>query len=103
MRISVAENQPLKDIEHSAKYLESMGYIIEGGRVPQHSSGMPLMAKRWGLMMDSNLECWMALSKTYSFVASDLAVLDRKYAKVSHRICFGEDETFEETCARYSL
>lgn len=103
--IFIAENQPLKAVEHSLKYLESMGYIIEGVRVPQHSSGTgtPLMAKRWGLMMDSKLECWMALSKTYSFVASDLAVQDRKYAKVSYRICFCEDEAFQETCARCSL
>lgn len=96
----VAEMQPIKAVEHALKTLETLGYIVEGGGFPRHSPDTPLVVKRWGLMMDSNFECWMVLAKAYSFVAADLAVQAREYAKVTYRICFGEDETFEETCAQ---
>lgn len=51
-------------------------------------------------MVDGVFECWMGLSKTLSIVAPELAPQAQGHAKVVYKICMGEDETFEETCAR---
>lgn len=65
-----------------------------------HVPGKALEVKRWGLMVDGVFECWMGLSKTLSIVAPELAPQAQGHAKVVYKICMGEDETFEETCAR---
>jgi hypothetical protein len=42
-------------------------------------------------------DCWMLLSGAYHFVAPDLEVQAEEYARISYKICIGEDETFDET------
>ena len=90
------QKQPVKAIESAMRVLESLGYIIEGGNLPR-TSGTPMMVKQWGLMVDHLIECWMLLSGAYHVVAPDLETQAEEYAKISYKICVGEDETFDET------
>ncbi|KAL5336632.1 hypothetical protein BJX70DRAFT_409815 [Aspergillus crustosus] len=96
-----SRNQPVKSIECALKTLESLGYVIEGGRHP-YSPSSPLCVKKWGLMMDSLVGCWMALCGAYGEVAPDYVDRAEEYAKTTYRICVGEDETFGETYSRFA-
>ena len=86
--------EPAKAIKFALKSLESLGYIIEGGHLPRKIS-TPIVIKRWGLFVDDSIECWGILSAAYQLVAPDLAIQARRYSKLSYRICYGEDETFQ--------
>ncbi|KAK2789309.1 hypothetical protein FQN53_002151 [Emmonsiellopsis sp. PD_33] len=89
-------NDPQKTCQYALKALESLGYIIEGGNIP-HVPGTPLLVKQWGLMLDTNVRCWMTLAAACCVVAPDIVAQAEEYARITYRICVGEDETFEET------
>jgi hypothetical protein len=99
--ICATHNQPEKAIEFALKTLESLGYVVDGGHVP-HTSGTPLLVKKWGLMTDGLVGCWMSLSGAYREVAPDLVAQAEEYARITYRICVGEDETFDETYSQLS-
>lgn len=94
-------SQPRKAIEFAFKTLESLGYAIEGGQLP-HSPGATLLVKKWGLMMDGLVGCWMILCRVYCDVAPDLANQAEEYARTTYRMCVGEDDTFGNTYSRSS-
>ncbi|KAJ5610508.1 TPR domain protein [Penicillium lagena] len=94
-------NQPEKAIECGLKALESLGYVIDGGNFPQ-APKLTLVVKRWGLMLDLLVNCWMLLALAYSQVAPELEAKAEGYAKLTYRICVGEDETFHETYGRHA-
>ncbi|KAJ5812101.1 TPR domain protein [Penicillium riverlandense] len=93
-------NQPKKAIECGLKVLESLGYVIDGGNFPL-APKTPLVVKKWGLMLDLLVDCWMFLARGYSQVAPELEAKAEHYAKLTYRICVGEDETFHETYGRH--
>lgn len=95
-QIYMQRKDPTKAINSALKSLSSLGYVIEGGN-PPHTLGTPMVLKQWGLFTDCSIECWRLLCGAYQLVASDLAAQSVQYAKLSYRICVGEDETFEET------
>lgn len=99
--ISAAHSQPRKAIEFAWKTLEWLGYVVEGGHLP-HTTGTSLLVKKWELMMDGLVGCWMCLSSAYREVAPDLVVQAEDYARITYRICVGEDETFDETYGQLS-
>ena len=90
------QNQPVKVIDSALGVLASLGYVIDGGNLPR-ISGTPIVVKHWGLMRDCLIECWMLLSDAYHLVAPDLEAQAEEYARISYKICVGEDETFDET------
>ena len=90
------QGQPVKAIDSALRVLASLGYVIEGGNLPR-TSGTPMIVKQWGLMEDRLTECWMLLSRGYHLVAPDLEAQAEQYARISYKICVGEDETFDET------
>jgi hypothetical protein len=90
------QNQPVKAIDSALRVLASLGYVIDGGNLPR-ASGTPMVVKQWGLMIDRLIECWMLLSGAYHLVAPDLETQAEEYARISYKICVGEDETFDET------
>ncbi|KAJ5692599.1 TPR domain protein [Penicillium macrosclerotiorum] len=94
--IYVLQAKPIKVISSALSCLESLGYVILGGRLPL-VPGTPIIVKEWGLLYDNLVRCWMVLSYAYNAVAPDLELQARKYAKLTYKICVGEDETFEET------
>jgi hypothetical protein len=99
-RVYAVEHQPEKAINTALKALESLGYVIDGGTLPRELS-TPLTVKKWGLMADSLVGCWMILSRMYREVAPDLAASAKGYAILTYKICVGEDETFESTVYRH--
>lgn len=88
-------------IDSSFRTLESLGYIIEGGRLP-HTPGKPLLIKKWGLMQHGLVGCWMGLAIACHAMKLDIAAQAEKYARLSYKICMGEDETFDETYSKES-
>ncbi|KAG9229870.1 TPR domain protein [Amylocarpus encephaloides] len=95
-QVYMQRREPAKAINSALKSLLSLGYVIEGGNVP-HKIGTPMVIKQWGLFEDHNIGCWGVLCGAYQLVAPELATQAAQYAKLSYRICVGEDETFEET------
>lgn len=85
-----------KAIQFGLMTLESLGFVIEGGNVPRVSD-TPLSVQKWGLMTEEVVRCWMVLCRAYQELAPELASQAEGYAKISYRICVGEDETFEQT------
>jgi len=99
-QIYMRRKEPAKAINSALKSLSSLGYIIEGGNLP-HKIGTPVVIKQWGLFMDGNIECWRVLCGAYQLAAPELVTQAVQYAKLSYRICVGEDETFEETYEKF--
>ncbi|KAF8850697.1 SET domain-containing protein [Acephala macrosclerotiorum] len=95
------QGNPFKVIDSALRVLASLGYIIDGGNLPR-TSRLPMVVKKWGLMMDRLIECWMLLSNAYRLVAPDLEAQAEEYARISYRICVGEGETFDETYGKLS-
>ena len=85
-----------KAIDAAIRALESLGYVIEGGKLPL-TVGKPLVIKKWGLMQDHLAQCWLLLAKVYQVIAPNLEQQAEAYAKISYKICGGEDKTFNET------
>lgn len=83
-----------KAVNNGVKALESLSFVVEGGTFPRQP-GDSLTIKKWGLMRDDVVPLWINLCAAYSKVAPDLADQALVYAKLSYRICYGEDETFE--------
>lgn len=81
--------------------LESLGFVIKGGDIPRVEDA-PLVVQRWGLMTDGVVGCWMILCCAYHELVPILASQAEGYARVSYRICVGEDETFDSTYSRLS-
>jgi hypothetical protein len=71
--------------------LGSLGYVIEGGM-----SGM-IVVRKWGLLAEGVVECWMLLRDVYCLAAPELVLPAEGYARTAYRMVFGEDETFDET------
>lgn len=90
-----------KSVEFALKTLESLGFVVEGGNLP-HVSNAPLIVKKWGLMNDGVVGCWMILCLAYRDLAPTLASQAEGYARVSYKICVGEDDTFDKTYSRLS-
>ncbi|KAL2839285.1 hypothetical protein BJY01DRAFT_250596 [Aspergillus pseudoustus] len=90
-----------KTVEFAMRTLESLGYVLEGGR-PPYTPGTSLRVLKWGLMIDGLVGCWMMLCRAYCDAAPGLASQAEDYARISYRICVGEDETFEDTYSRFS-
>ncbi|CZR52531.1 related to TPR domain protein [Phialocephala subalpina] len=95
------QKQPVKVIDSALRVLASLGYVIDGGNLPR-ASGTPMVVKQWGLMMDRLIERWVLLSGAYRLVAPDLEAQAEEYARISYRICIGEDEAFDETYGKLS-
>ncbi|PGH18368.1 hypothetical protein AJ79_00434 [Helicocarpus griseus UAMH5409] len=50
-QVYLQQGQLVKAVESALKALESLGYVIDGGRLP-FSPGTSLVVRKWGLMMD---------------------------------------------------
>jgi hypothetical protein len=95
------QGQPVKAIDSALGVLTSLGYVVDGGKLPRDSR-TPLMVKQWGLILDRLIECWMLLASAYHLLAPDLEAQAEEYARISYKICTGEDETFDETYGKLS-
>lgn len=93
-RIYASQNKPELVIRTAFKVLISLGFVMA-----QPSSDSPnsiLEVLQWGLVVDYVIEVWMHLWSAYAKVAPHLCEKAEEYAKISYKICIGEDETFDE-------
>ncbi|KAJ5690204.1 TPR domain protein [Penicillium macrosclerotiorum] len=93
---------PEKAVGAVLKTLDSLGFAIEGGELPQ-KPGTSLVIKKWGLVKDDLIGCWMMLANIYHIWAPSLEASAQAYARLFYRICIGEDETFDQTYSLGSL
>jgi hypothetical protein len=100
-KMYMQQGQPVKAIDSALGVLTSLGYVVDGGKLPR-ASRTTLMVKQWGLMLDRLIECWMLLASAYHLLAPDLEAQAEEYARISYKICIGEDETFDETYGKLS-
>ncbi|KAK0732248.1 hypothetical protein B0H67DRAFT_597857 [Lasiosphaeris hirsuta] len=99
--------RPVESARQALASLESVGFVIAGGDLTSQPAGAAVgggagavvKVREWGLMVDHVIDCWMFLRNAYrrAGAAPELAAAAEGYAKTSYRVCFGEDETFEET------
>jgi hypothetical protein len=89
------QNHPWKTITSCLTCLESLGCVMEGGKLPY--AGKSLLVKKWGLMTDHLVRCWMCLSRAYNGLSFEFSTQAQEHAQVTCKICVGEDEIFEET------
>jgi hypothetical protein len=100
--VYAASHRPQKAVELGLKALESLGFVIQGGKLPQDAN-RSLSVKKWGLMTDGVVGCWMILSGSYQTLAPGLEAQAEHYARISYRICVGEDQSFDETYGKLSM
>ena len=94
MRIYSSRNRQDKVIETAWKVLISLGFTAK--RQNPSSLISPFEVERWGLMEDCLIQTWVHLWTAYAHVALDLCQKAEEYAKITYRICIGEDDTFDE-------
>lgn len=94
--VYAAHGQPQEAVDSAFRTLESLGYVVEGGRLP-HIPGKKLQVRKWGLVTDGLVGCWMGLASAYYRLGHDIEAQAEKYARITYKICVGEDETFDET------
>jgi hypothetical protein len=56
---------------------------------------MMLVVRRWGLLVDGVVDCWMFLRDAYRELAPELVAPAEAYARTAYGMVFGEEETFE--------
>ncbi|KAH8433206.1 TPR domain protein [Aspergillus melleus] len=100
LAVYLAQKQPFKIIDGFLQALKSLGFVIEGGALPRATKA-PLVVKKWGLLMEKVIDCWMMLALSYRAFAPDLQAQAEGYARISYRIFVGEDETFDETYLKH--
>ena len=94
IRIYHSQNQHNKVISTAWKLLTSLGFTIKRPDPPSLSS--PFEIEQWGLMEDCLIDMWVHLWTAYAQVAPDLCGKAEEYARITYRICVGEDDTFDK-------
>ncbi|KAL8713675.1 MAG: hypothetical protein Q9220_002201 [cf. Caloplaca sp. 1 TL-2023] len=93
-RIYSSKNQQDKVIEMAWKVIISLGFTVK--RHDPMSLKSPFEVEQWGSMTDSLIKTWVYLWTAYAQVAPDLCKKAEEYAKITYKICVGEDLTFDE-------
>ena len=93
-RIYGSKNQQDKAIETAWNVLMSLGFTIK--RQNPLSLKPPFEIDQWSLMEDCLIQTWVHLWTAYAHVAPDLCEKAGEYAKITYRICIGEDDTFDD-------
>ena len=93
-RTYAAQNKPQNVIQTAFKVLTSLGFVIAHPSPGSPNSSLEVL--QWGLAEDQVIEIWTHLWIAYGEVAPHLCKKAEEYARVSYKICIGEDETFDE-------
>lgn len=89
------ERRPDIAIKWLFKTFTSLGFVITGGD-PKMPDGGPLVIRRWGVMSDFVVTCWVLLWCSYRILSKpELSRQARQLGRTAYLICMGEDETFE--------
>lgn len=100
LAVYTLKKQPFQIINGSLQALKSLGFVIDGGTL-RRATKAPLVVKKWGLVMEKVIDCWMMLAISYRVFAPDLLAQAEGYARITYRIMIGENETFDETYSKY--
>lgn len=90
-------NKAAHVVTYAWKALGSLGFVIKHERPTKTS---PFEIETWGLVLDQVVETWVYLWVAYSKLAPHLCAQCERYARISYKICIGEDETFDEHYGR---
>ena len=95
-RVYVSNESPERTITTAWKVLAALGFVVK-----RDSSSIfsPFEVEQWGLMVDPLIETWLHLWLSYGLLRPLQPMLGARaehYAKITYRICIGEDESFEE-------
>lgn len=93
------KSEAARAVDSILKVFASLGYIIEGGSLP-HTTAQPIAIKKWGIMVNSLIRCWIILCRIYHEAAPDLEMHAVEYTRITYKICIGEDESFEDAHVR---
>ena len=95
-RVYISNGGPERTISTAWKVLAALGFVFK-----RDSSSIfsPFEVEQWGLMADPLIETWVHLWLSYGLLRPRQPMLGARaeqYAKLTYRICVGEDESFEE-------
>ena len=95
-RVYVSNEGPERTITTAWKVLAALGFVVK-----RDSSSIftHFEVEQWGLMVDPLIETWIHLWLSYELLRPRQPMLGARaeqYAKITYRICVGEDESFEE-------
>ena len=95
-RVYVSNEGPERTIITAWKVLAALGFVVK-----RDSSSIfsPFEVEQWGLMADPLVETWVHLWLSYELLRPRQPMLGARaeqYAKITYRICVGEDDSFEE-------
>ncbi len=91
-------NRSAHVITYAWKMLTSLGFVIKR-EVPASLTAIFEVAQ-WGLVLGPVVETWVHLWVAYATLAPNLCSKCEGYARLTYKICIGEDETFDEHYAR---
>ena len=94
-RIHTSHNRPQPAIQTAFKALTSLGFLIA-----HHAPDPSFAVLQWGLPQEQVIETWTHVWTACDKIAPHLCEKAEGYARISYRICVGEDETFEETMGK---
>ena len=97
-RVYASQNKPRLVIQIAFKALISLGFVISHPSSDSPNSSLEVL--QWGLAEDHVIEVWTHLWTAYAQVAPHLCQKAEQYARISYKICIGEDETFDEKVGR---
>ena len=97
-RIYNSHNRPQTAIQTAFKVLTSLGFVIAHHSPDSLVSSFEVL--RWGLAQGEVLETWTHLWTACGKVAPHLCEKAEEYARISYKICIGEDDTFDETVGK---
>ena len=97
-RLYNSHNRPHSAIQTACKVLTSLGFVIA-----HHSPDAPVSSfeiLQWGLPQAEVIETWTHLWIACDKLAPHLCGKAEEYARISYRMCVGEDDTFDETVGK---
>lgn len=86
-----------KGIGYTMKGFEALGFEIEGFE-PRGE----LLVKRWGVVIDEQVGAWVLLYIAFLEVAPELAEMADHYARLTYKICVGEEDSFDDIYGKRS-
>lgn len=95
-RVYASIEDPARTITTAWKVLTALGFVVKRDTSLISS---PFQVEQWGLMIDPLIETWVILWAAYERLLPhrpELCEKAEEYARITYKICLGEDETFEE-------
>ena len=95
-RVYVSNEGPERTITTAWKVLAALGFVVKRDSSSIFSA---FEVEQWGLMADPLIETWVHLWLSYGLLRPRQPMLGARaeqYAKITYRICVGEEESFEE-------